>query len=156
MPLHPENKLAGFAFAAPSLAVGLWWFAWTIPPAIVDVHWAVSMIGLVFVGFATNEFACTLSGYLADSYTIYSSSGFAALAFLRALLAGTFPLFAYPMYEVLDANKASTVLAAVATVFCVSPFLFIKYGMRIRQRSRFARYSLRGHSETQIQNDNLE
>ncbi|KAJ6161444.1 MFS multidrug transporter [Penicillium chermesinum] len=28
----PEYKLKGLTFAAPVLALGLWWFAWTIPP----------------------------------------------------------------------------------------------------------------------------
>jgi hypothetical protein len=66
--LKPEDKIYGFVIAAPMLAVGLWLFSWTIPP-YVQTHWAVSMIGLVFIGFAANEFAYTLNGYLADSYT---------------------------------------------------------------------------------------
>jgi hypothetical protein len=154
-PVHPEDKLLGFAFAAPSLSIGLWIFAWTTPPA-AHPHWSISMLGLILIGFATNEFACTLSGYLADSYTTYASSAFAALAFLRAVLAGVFPLFARRMYEDLDANKASSALAAVATVFCVAPVLFKRFGRRLRLRSPFARYSMQVHREEQVEDDNVE
>ncbi|KAH7412089.1 putative polyamine transporter [Phaeosphaeria sp. MPI-PUGE-AT-0046c] len=138
--MKPEDKILGFAVAAPVLAVGLWLFSWTIPP-LVHTHWAVSMVGLVMIGFAANEFAYTLNGYLADSYTMYASSGLATLAFLRALVSGLMPLFAYPMFDGLGGNVAGSILAAVATVFCLTPFLFLKYGRTLRERSQFARYS---------------
>jgi uncharacterized membrane protein YuzA (DUF378 family) len=138
--VQPEDKIYGFAIAAPMLAIGLWLFSWTIPP-LAHTHWAVSMVGLVFIGFATNEFAYTLNGYLADSYTIYASSGLAALAFLRALVSGIMPLFAYPMFSGLGGNVAGSILAAVATLFCVTPFVFMKYGRILRERSEFAKYS---------------
>jgi MFS family permease len=138
--MKPEDKILGFAIAAPVLAVGLWLFSWTIPP-MVHTHWAVSMVGLVMIGFAANEFAYTLNGYLADSYTIYASSGLATLAFLRALVSGVMPLFAHPMFDGLGGNVAGSILAAVATLFCATPFVFLKYGQTLRERSKFARYS---------------
>jgi hypothetical protein len=138
--VKPEDKICGFAIAAPLLAIGLWLFSWTIPP-LVHTHWAVSMVGLVFVGFAANEFAYTLNGYLADSYTIYASSGLATLAFLRGTVSGVLPLFAHPMFSGLGGNVAGSILAAVATLFCATPFVFLRYGETLREKSRFARYS---------------
>jgi hypothetical protein len=138
--IKPEDKIYGFVIAAPMLAVGLWLFSWTIPP-YVHTHWLVSMVGLVFIGFAANEFAYTLNGYLADSYTFYASSGLASLAFLRALVSGLMPLFAYPMFSGLGGNVAGSILAAVASLFCLTPIIFLKYGKSLRERSQFARYS---------------
>jgi hypothetical protein len=152
--LHPEDKLTGFAFAAPSLAFGLWWLVLTTPPAST-LPWYATIVGLIPIGFAINEFACTLSGYLADTYTIYTSSALAALAFLRAVLAGLFPLIGEPMYAGLGVNWASVVLAGVATIFCFTPIWFIRYGREIRQRSEFAKYSFRMNSETQIEDENM-
>ena len=60
------------------------------------------------------------------------------------------------MYVGLGSNWASVVLACVATVFCVTPILFLKFGKGIRQRSKFARYSLAVNHETQIEDDNVE
>jgi len=140
--LSPENKLTGFAIAAPSFALGLWAFAWTIPPIVPQAPWIVSMLALIPIGFAINEFDCVLVGYLTDSYTTFASSAFASLSLLRSVFSAVFPLFGRQMYTKLGANYATTILAIIATVACVSPVVLIKYGQRIRQASRFARYSL--------------
>ncbi|KAJ5333636.1 Major facilitator superfamily domain general substrate transporter [Penicillium brevicompactum] len=138
--IKPEHKLVGLALGGPTLAIGLWWFAWTIPP---DVHapWIVPALSLVLVGYALTELDTVLYGYISDSYLSYSASASAAIAFMRALLSGTFPLFTDQMFDGLGNNVAMSVLAAVATAFCVVPPLFIIYGERIRQASKFARYS---------------
>lgn len=141
--IKPEDKLVGLGFGAPFLALGLWWFAWTIPPMIdtLDVPWIVPTMSLVLVGYSLTEFDTVLYGYISDSYLSYSASATAAVAFLRAMLSGTFPLFTKQMIHGLGANGAISVLAGVATVFCVVPPLFLCYGERIRRRSQFARYS---------------
>lgn len=148
--LEPEHKLIGFSIGAPMLACGLWWFAWTIPPRITDVHWIVSTISLVLIGYALNEFDSVLAGYLADSYLSYAASGFAALSLLRSTMSAAFPLFATHLFDGLGANVASSILAALATLFCIVPFLFTKYGKKIRARSKFARYSLQVYQENGV------
>jgi hypothetical protein len=140
--LSPEDKLTGFAIAAPSFALGLWAFAWTIPPDVPQAPWIVSMLALIPIGFAINEFDCVLVGYLTDSYTTFASSAFASLSLLRSVFSAVFPLFGRQMYTKLGANYATTILAVIATVACVCPVVLIKYGQRIRQASKFARYSL--------------
>lgn len=128
------------------LAGGLWWFAWTVPPFIGNAHWIVSTIALVFIGCAVNEFDSVLAGYLADSYLTYAASGLAALSFLRSFMSAMFPLLGARMFDGLGAN-VSSILAALATLFCVVPPLFLKYGKRIRGRSKSARYSLQVYEE---------
>jgi hypothetical protein len=150
--LEPENKLFSFVLAAPILAGGLWWFAWTIPP-LTQVHWAVPIVALAPVGFALNEFVYTLTGYLADSYTIYAASGFAGLILARASTCAIILPFTNEMYTTMGPNYATSLLAAVATVFCVAPFVFYRYGKRIRERSPFARYSLDMYRENQVDDD---
>ncbi|EAW09097.1 putative MFS multidrug transporter [Aspergillus clavatus NRRL 1] len=149
-PLRPEDKLIGFAIGAPVFAAGLWLFAWTIPPAVTTVHWMGSAVALVMVGYAANEFGSVLTGYLADSYLSYAASGFAAQTILRTCLSAGFPLFAPAMFGSLGANVAGSVLAGVATAFCLVPPLFWRYGERIRAQSRFARYSLDVYNRTTV------
>lgn len=60
---------------------------------------------------------------------------------MRAVVSGSLPLFTNQMYEGLGANKATTVLAAVATAFCAAPVLFLRYGQMLRERSKFSTYS---------------
>jgi len=149
-PIAPEHKLIGFTIGAPVLAGALWWFAWTIPPRVHNVHWMVSTTSLVFIGYSLNEFDTVLAGYLADSYLSYAASGFAAVALLRSTMSAAFPLFASYMFQGLSANVAVSILAALATLFCMVPRLFTQYGERIRARSKFAKYSLQVYQENGV------
>lgn len=54
-------------------------------------------------------------------------------------MSGALPLFANQMYDGLGANKATTILASLATLFCVTPVLFLKYGQGIREKSSFVK-----------------
>lgn len=143
-PIKPEDKLLGLAIGAPVLAISLWWFGWTIPPKVdsSSVPWIVPTISLVLVGYALTELDTTLYGYISDSYLSYSASATSSVALLRGLLSATFPLFTPQMFNALGGNIAVSILASVATVFCIAPPLFLCFGERIRRRSRFARYSL--------------
>ncbi|RAK96239.1 MFS general substrate transporter [Aspergillus ibericus CBS 121593] len=150
--VEPEDKLRGFALAAPCLAGGLWLFAWTIPP-LTSVHWMVPMIAQFFVGFALNENVYTLTGYLADSYTIYAASGFAGLILARASTCAIIVPFTRAMYVNLGYNVATSILAAIATLFCVAPVVFLRYGKRIREASVFAKLSLTTYRENRVEDD---
>ncbi|KAL2798459.1 subtilisin-like protein [Aspergillus keveii] len=151
--LLPEHKLAGFWIGSGVLAGSLWAFAWTIPPAVQGLHWVVSVIALVLIGYALNEIDYVLGGYLADSYLSYAASGLAALSLIRALLSGILPLVSSPMFSQLGANVAVSLLAAVATAFCLVPPLFSRFGETIRARSKFAKYSLDMYHEHSVDED---
>lgn len=150
--LQPEDKLFGFALATPLLAIALWWFAWTIPPEI-HTHWIVPMLSLILAGFALNDITFTLQGYLADSYTIYTSSALTGGLLARCLLiAGVLP-FTHDMYTNISANVATSILATVGTIFCVSPYILLKHGKAIRKASPFAHYSWNAYMDNQVEDD---
>jgi hypothetical protein len=107
--------------------------------------------GLVLIGFAVNELAYILSGYLSDSYLLYSASAFAGLAFVRAVVSGVAPLAAHELYGALGANAAGSVLTGVAVAFCAVPWVFFKYSRRMRERSPFARFSVETHRRTGVE-----
>ncbi|KAJ5902007.1 MFS general substrate transporter [Penicillium taxi] len=151
--LSPEHKLKGLVFAAPALAAALWCFAWTIPPNVHNVHWIFSVISLLVVGYGRNEIAIVLTGYMANSYLSYSSSAFAANALMRSILSATFPLFAPMMFKALGANVSVSILASTMTVFSVIPLLFQRHGKSIRERSKFAQYSMSMYEKTTVEKD---
>lgn len=136
--LTPESKVHSLVTACPALAIGLWIFAWTIPPMVPHVHWIGSMFGLALVGYATNDLAYMLFGYLTDSYGPYAASACSSLSLSRTIMAAVFPLFTYDMYTGLGGNISTSIFAAIATVFCITPILVLRYGSKIRQISRFA------------------
>lgn len=153
LPLLPENKLVGIALGAPFLAIGLWWFAWMVPPAVPGIHWFTTFIPLFFIGFAIYEFGTVLSGYLADSYNSYAASAFAAMSLARSFLSALFPLIAPKMFGTLGSNVALSILASGALAFCPVPFVFRYYGQRLRERSKFAQYSLQVYEETTVERE---
>ncbi len=57
------------------------------------------------------------------------------------------------MYVNLGYNKATSILAAIATAFYIAPFVFFKYGKRIRGVSKFAKYSLTTYQYNQVEDD---
>lgn len=150
--IEPEDKLFGFALGAPILAAALWWFAWTIPP-LVHTHYIVSMLALIPAGFAMNDITFTLLGYLADSYTIYAASAFAGGVLARSLLITAIMPFTHGMYTNITANSATSILAVIGTLFCVSPYILLRHGKRIRMASPFAQYSLGTYTKHQVEDD---
>jgi hypothetical protein len=141
--LRPEDKLTGFCIGVPCLAVGLWLFAWTIPPHVnpETSSWGIPVASLVLVGYGIVEIDTVLSGYMADSYIAYAASAFGSLALVRALFSGIFPLFGASMFATLGNNLSCSVLAGIATAFCCVPPLLVRYGEAIRKSSRFATYT---------------
>lgn len=71
-----------------------------------------------------------------DSFTTYAASAVAAVSSFRSLAGFGFPLFANPMFHALGLGWGNTLLAGVALVVGFpAPFLFYKYGERIRGMS---------------------
>lgn len=84
-----------------------------------------------------------------------SASAFAANTVIRSLFAAAFPLFTVQMFTKvrqsptrvcqlgdlsmqMGVNWAATLLGLVGLLLSPSPFLFYKYGSRIRSGSKFA------------------
>lgn len=70
--------------------------------------------------------------YLVDAFGKYAVSALAANAILRSILGAFLPLAGPPLYEALDLGWANTLLAGLALSFSPIPFLFYRYGERIR------------------------
>lgn len=102
---------------------------------------------LVFTGIFT---------FLVDAYPQYAASAMAANSFARCSFAGTsssllrlqttvtdnriaaFPLFGIQMYEKLGYQWASSVLAFLTVAMAPFPYLFFRYGKKLRAKSKFA------------------
>jgi DHA1 family multidrug resistance protein-like MFS transporter len=69
---------------------------------------------------------------------MYSASAFAANTMVRSAVGAAFPLFTRQMYEGMGVNWASTLIGGIALMLLPIPFLFYKYGPRIRAKSRFS------------------
>ena len=104
--------------------------------------WAASSTSLLLLGFAVGEFDIVLTRYLRDSYTSHSRSAGDSMAFLQALFGGVFPMFTTPLYTNMNHNLSTSILAIIATIFCIIPIIFLMFGKKLRGMSKFARGSL--------------
>ena len=73
--------------------------------------------------------------YLVDVFTVHAASAMAANTVLRSLMAALIPLSSQRMYEVLGYGWGNSLLGFVSLLLVPIPFLFLRYGERVRERS---------------------
>ncbi|KAE9395012.1 MFS general substrate transporter [Gymnopus androsaceus JB14] len=122
----PEARLYWSTVGAVLLPISLFWFSWT---QFSSVPWIVPCIYMIFDA---------VQNYLADGYGEYASSAISAQGFVRNMLAASFPLFSRQMFDNMKYQWAGTMLALIATVMVPLPFILIKYGGSIREKSPYA------------------
>ncbi|PYH80258.1 MFS general substrate transporter [Aspergillus uvarum CBS 121591] len=119
----------------PPVTAGLFIFAWTVYPR---VHWIGPIIGSGIFGAGTILVYSGIFTFLVDAYPSYAASALAANSFARSAFAGVFPLFGVQMYNRLGYHWATSLLAFLTLAMIPFPYLFFRYGSRIRQKSRFS------------------
>ena len=77
--------------------------------------------------------------YLTDAYEQFAASALGVSSTTRSIFGAVLPFAAGPMYKNLGIHWASSLIGFVSLVSAIIPFVFIKYGERIREGSRFCR-----------------
>ncbi|EME47473.1 hypothetical protein DOTSEDRAFT_69415 [Dothistroma septosporum NZE10] len=131
----PEARLPPMLVGGALFTTGLFWFGWTADP---KYHWALPVVAAGFIGAGFNTIFQQCINYLVDSYGLYAASAVSANTFLRSLFACGLPLAAGPMFRNLGVGPAASVLGAVSCLGLPVPFIFIKYGLKLRKMSKFA------------------
>ncbi|KAM0418611.1 hypothetical protein ACHAPT_012414 [Fusarium lateritium] len=133
----PERMLWGAIVGGPLMPAALFWFAWTARPGI---HWISSVLATGLFGFSNILIFVSTMLYLTNVYgPQYGASALAANGLLRYLIGGSFPLFTIAMYTNLTFPWASSLLGFLAFVFAFIPFVFYRYGSRVRQYSTYVK-----------------
>ncbi|CAH0025068.1 unnamed protein product [Clonostachys rhizophaga] len=131
----PEARLLPALVGSIPLPIGLFWFAWTNGP---EIHWFASVAAGIPFGFGMVLVFLSVMNYLVDAYTIFAASVLGANTFLRSIFGAVFPIIATYMYNNLGIHWASTVLAFLSLACVPFPFLFYRYGSKIRQKCAYA------------------
>lgn len=133
----PESRLYPLFFGAVIFPVGMMWLTWTgnYPD---KVHWMAPTAAGVFIGFGLITIFNSSINYIIDVYLIYAASAIAGNTFLRSAAACAFPLFATQMFHNMGVNWAGLLIACVGFALIPVPFLFFKYGRKIREKSKWA------------------
>ena len=131
----PERRLHCMIPGAICLPIGLFLFAWTGP--YPSIHWIVPSIAGVFMGIGMVSIFMSSMLFCGDCYGIYAASAVSANVMLRSLLATAFTWFTRPMIVGMGVQGSFSMLGGIGVVACAGPFLLIKYGKRLRMRSKW-------------------
>lgn len=133
----PEARLISVFYGSVLFPVGLFWFTWTgnYPD---KVHWMAPTAAGVFIGFGLITIFNGSINYIIDSYLVFAASALAGNTFFRSGFACAFPLFAVQMFHAMGTNWAGLLLSCVGFALVPVPFLFYKYGKRLRAKSKYA------------------
>ena len=133
--LPPEKRLLLGVITAPTLPIGLFWMAWTARPSVS--YWS-SLGGTVLVGVSFEGLFVPVYLYLIDMFEEKAASALAISTVVRYVAAGASVPASIPLYRALGVEWTLTMLACISLVLTPLPFLFYRYGHRIRKRSRNA------------------
>jgi hypothetical protein len=114
---------------------GLFIFAWTSYP---QFSWVPPCLSGFLVGFGFIFLYNSANNYLVDSYQHQAASALAAKTCIRSFWGAGVVLFTAQMYDRLGDQWASTLLAFISLACCGIPFVFWRYGAKIRERSKYA------------------
>lgn len=131
----PEGRLLPMSIGGFLFAIGLFWFGWTAIPS--TIHWISPVIAIAFIGGGFIVIFQQCLNFLVDTYGLYAASATGANTFLRSVLAAGLPMAAMPMFGKLGVGPATSILGGVAVMLLPVPFVFMRYGERLRAKSRF-------------------
>lgn len=133
----PEAMMSAVCIAAVLVPIGELWFAWTCLPA--SIHPAIPIAAGIPFGAGNGAVFIYASNYLVHSYGIYAASAMAGNAVVRSFLGGTLPLAGPALYRTMGANWAGTFLGLLEVAIIPIPFVFYRYGHKIREKSTLIR-----------------
>lgn len=107
-------------------------YGWSVE---YGTHYMVPMVATGIIGFGLLMTFMPATTYLVDVFTVHAASAMAASTVLRSLAAAFIPLSSQTMYAQLGYGWGNSLLGFVALLLIPIPFLFIKFGERIRASS---------------------
>ncbi|KAH7138270.1 major facilitator superfamily domain-containing protein [Dendryphion nanum] len=129
---QPEHRLYIMAGGGFFLPAGLFWYGWSVQ---AQTHWMVPILGTGVIGFGLLMTFMPANTYLVDVFTVHAASAMAANTVLRSLMAALIPLSSQKMYAAMGYGWGNSLLGFVSLLLVPIPFLFIKFGERIRNNS---------------------
>lgn len=126
----------------PLFTISMFWIGWS---ARSSVHWVVPILGGIPLGSGFVLIFVALANYLVDSYKIYSASALGATSIARSTFGVVLPFATKSMYDTLGVPWACSLLGFFSLAMCLIPFVFIRYGPRLRDSSPMCQELARMH-----------
>ncbi|KAH8915032.1 MFS general substrate transporter [Atractiella rhizophila] len=130
----PERRLPPMMLGGVMFPIAFFYFAWT---SNKDIHPANSVVAAYLLGIPFLLVFQSGLNYLIDAYEKYAASAIAANTIMRSITAGVFPIVAAPLFHNLGVDWGTSLLGFISVALACVPFLFYRYGEKIRGMSRF-------------------
>lgn len=151
LPIHPERFLLACKIGSVALPVALFWQAWTSRP---DVQWMAPIAAGVPFGFGLILIFFSVLMYFSTCYPpMVVASTLAANNMLRYITSSVFPLFTIQMYTNLKIKWASTLFALICVVMIPIPWIFERWGPKLRVVSQFGYTAMAKQAQLQKEQD---
>jgi hypothetical protein len=131
------RRLPLACIAGPFFVISSFWLGWT---ARASVHWIVPCLAGILFGMGYLCLFMALLNYLVDAYEVFAASAMAAASLSRSSFGAVLPFAAKPMYRAMGIAWATSLLGFFSLALCVVPFVFLRWGERMRERSAFCQY----------------
>lgn len=131
------RRLPLACIAGPFFVISSFWLGWTARPSI---HWLVPCLASTLFGMGYLCLFMALLNYLVDAYEVFAASAMAAASLSRSSFGAVLPFAAKPMYRALGVAWATSLLGFFSVALCVVPFVFLKWGKKMREKSTFCQY----------------
>ena len=118
----------------PLFVISLFWVGWT---ARADIPWIVPTLAALPFGTGFLLIFMGELNYLVDAYEVFAASAFGAASASRSIFGVVLPFAAKPMYTRLGVAWACSLFGFMSLLMSLIPFIFIKYGDRVRANSKF-------------------
>lgn len=133
--LPPEQRLLFAMLGAPLIPLSLFWMGWTNYQSLGP--WS-DLVSSIFFGAGILTIFISSYQYLIDSFESFAASALVGATFVRYTVAGGAVVYSIPMYRGLGVHWTLTLLGCVSLLMTPIPYVFWRFGPRIRRRSRRA------------------
>lgn len=130
----------------------MFWLGWTARP---DIPWIVPVMSALPFGIGFLCIFMSLINYVVDAYEVFAASAMGALSASRSVFGVVLPFAAVPMYSTLGVDWACSLLGFLSALMCLVPFLFLRYGAKIRANSEFCQEIQRKKAEDEAKQEQL-
>jgi MFS transporter, DHA1 family, multidrug resistance protein len=135
-PVDPEFRLWPAIVAGPLLPACLFCLGWGTRPYISIWLGLVACFGF---GLVLISVYSSVYEYVIDSYGDHAAVALSSITLVRYFVAGGMVLAARPMYEGIGVSGTLTLMGSLAAVLAPAPFLFYKFGKKLRGKSPYAK-----------------
>lgn len=128
---EPEMRIPYCGYFACLIPISFFWYGWA---AKANVHWIVTVIGVIPFSAGIIGVWTPTNAYIIDAFPEFAASALAGFAVIRCTIGAFLPLAAPSLYGHLGLGWGNSLLGFIALAFVPVPFLIFRYGKWMRTR----------------------